>query len=69
MDPRSAHSDADKAAELVVKIMEKVKLESRNYYKLINHLRLDKRNVDIVDILDAEYFGVPMPHGKTGNYS
>ena len=54
----SAYSDADKASKLVHQIIRRVILEPNNYYKLINHLRLKKgRFSDIVDMLDAEYFG------------
>ena len=64
MAPKSAHSDADHAAMLVIKIKEMVEQSSKNYYRLINRLRQSERNSGIVNLVDSEYFGVPC--GKKG---
>ena len=60
LDPKSTYSSAEKATKLVLQVIRKVKIEPSNYYKLINHLRQAKRKYqsDIVDLIDAEYFGI-----------
>ena len=73
LEPQSTYSSAEKATKLVLQIMSRVSLEPVNYYKLINYLRLDKRKYgDIVEVLDAEYFGIRkvsasrVSHGQQG---
>ena len=56
-DPGSNSFNTEKVAHLVMQIMAKVKSEGSYYYKFINHFRL--KHSDIVEILDAEYFGLP----------
>ena len=58
----------------MLQLMRMVQLEPSNYYKVINHLRQDKRMYsDIVAVLDTEYFGTKklpvstLPAGQTGN--
>lgn len=67
LDPKSTCPDAAKAAKIVLQVMEKVKMETRNFYKLVNHLRQDKKYGDVVCILDAEYFGVKDLSADTEN--
>ena len=70
VEPQSSYSKDDKTTKLMLQVMKKVKVESSYYYKLINHLRHDmKKYGDIVDVLDAEYFGIrklPAPKLQRG---
>ena len=58
LDPASAFSEADKATKLVFKIRDSVRLNSSNYFKLVNHFRLNKHLNGIVQILDSEYLRI-----------
>ena len=69
----TTNSNVDKASKLVLHILGRVEVESSHYYKLLNHLRLDRNKYgDIVDVLDTEYFGTrnlqasTLPQGQTG---
>lgn len=67
LNPRSFLTDANKATKLVTVVMRRVKLEPSNYYNFVNYLRQDKRKYkDIVNILDAEYFGIRLTPEQTG---
>lgn len=69
LEPRSTYSHADQAAKLKQQVMGKVKHEPSNYYKLINYLRQNKKKYDnIVDVLDAEYFGIRKCPASLGNF-
>ena len=60
VEPRSINSGDDRANKLMLQIMSQVELEPSNYYKLINHLRHDKKKyTDIINLLDVTYFGLP----------
>ena len=55
-NPISLLSDAEKAGLLVTGIKDKVKLNPKNYHKLMRHFHQDRRLYgDIADILDEEY--------------
>ncbi len=55
-NPISLLSDAEKAGLLVTGIKDKVKLNPKNYHKLMRHFHQDRRMYgDIADILDEEY--------------
>ncbi len=55
-NPISLLSDAEKAGLLVTGIKDKVKLNPKNYHKLMRHFHHDRRLYgDIADILDKEY--------------
>ncbi len=62
-NPKSMLSASEKAGLLVTGIKNKVKLNLKNYHKLIRHFHQDRRLYgDIADILDEEYHkqgGVP----------
>ena len=58
MEVLATSSTTDKASKLVLHVMRMVKLDSRNYYKFINFLRQDKKYGEVVNALDAEYFGI-----------
>ncbi len=62
-NPKSLLSASEKAGLLVTGIKNKVKLNSKNYHKLMRHFHQDRRMYgDIADILDEEYLrqgGVP----------
>ncbi len=53
---KSLLSADEKAGLLVAGIKDKVKLNPKNYHKLMRHFRQDRRMYgDIADILDKEY--------------
>ncbi len=55
-NPKSLLSEDEKAGLLVTGIKNKVKLNPRNYHKLMRHFHQDRRMYgDIADILDEEY--------------
>ena len=62
-NPKSLLSDDDKAGLLVTGIKDKVKLNPKNYHKLMRYFRGDSGMYgDIADILEEEYLrigGVP----------
>ena len=62
-NPKSLLSDDDKAGLLVTGIKNKVKLNPKNYHKLMRYFREDRKMYgDIADILEEEYLrigGVP----------
>ena len=53
--PTSRLSPAEKSEILVDAIRDKVELYPRNYHKVVDHLRQNKRYGDVVEILDQEY--------------
>ena len=67
-DPNSAlSSDAEKATMLVLQVMSTVKLEPNLYYKFVNHLRQKETKYStVVDLIDAEYFGISESSFKNG---
>ncbi len=71
-DSNSTYSSTNKAAKLVLEIMRKVKLYPSNFFKIVNYLRLKSNYRTIVDVLDAEYFGIrnlpaaALPSGQRG---
>ena len=71
-DSNSVYSSANKASKLVLHIMRKVKLYPKSFFKFINFLRLRSNYHTIVDVLDAEYFGITklpgsaQPSGQRG---
>ncbi len=55
-NPKSMLSKDEKAGLLVTGIKNKVRLNPKNYHKLMRHFHQDRRIYgDIADILDAEY--------------
>ncbi len=55
-NPDSSLSTSEKAGLLVTGIKNKVKLNPKNYHKLMRHFHQDRRLYgDIADILDEEY--------------
>ena len=70
LEPKRSYTQADQAAKLMLQVTRKVEDEPSNYYKLINHLRQNKEKyIDIVAVLDAEYFGTRASAGKCMVYS
>ena len=58
-NPKSLFSATDKAGLLVTGIKNKVKLNPKNYHKLMRYFREDRRMYgDIADILDEEYLRI-----------
>lgn len=57
LEPNSTSSvDADK---LLLQVMRRVKLDPTVYYKFVNFLRLNQKKYDdLMDLVDAEYFGI-----------
>lgn len=69
IDATLMQTPTDRAVLFVNEVVEKVKLHPSNYYKLINHLRQNKKYSDVVNVMDAEYFGIrklPASHEETG---
>ena len=70
INPKSNLTDADKASMLVTAIRDRVELNTRNYRKLVDHLRQNIiRYGDIIEILDQEFHqttavGNPFQPGK-----
>ncbi len=55
-NPKSLFSASEKAGLLVTGIRNKVKLNPKNYHKLLKYFHKDRRMYgDIADILDKEY--------------
>ncbi len=55
-NPKSMLSVSEKAGLLVTGIKNKIKLNPKNYHKLMRHFHQDRRLYgDIADILDEEY--------------
>ncbi len=55
-NPKSLLSASEKAGLLVTGIKNKVKLNPKNYHKLLEYFHKDQRMYgDIADILDKEY--------------
>ncbi len=75
-NPKSMLSASEKAGLLVTGIKNKVKLNPKNYHKLMRHFHHDRRLYgDIADILDEEYRKqggvpeeVPPPAEGTSNH-
>ena len=64
LEPKSTYSDAEKATTLVIRITGSVELDSRKYFKLVNHFRQNEKYFSgILTTLDSEYFGIQkIPH-------
>ena len=61
-NPKSNLTEAEKVSMLVTAIRNRVELNPRNYYKMVDHLRQNRiRYGDIVEILDQEYHGSTSP--------
>lgn len=67
MNPKFPSAQDDKAAKLVTEIVKNVKSDAVYYHKFVNYLRWKGTCSKVVNLLDADYFGIKTSENQSGN--